>query len=112
MQRYDAFLTRQYQFGEVALPQGLGSVEQTSDRTDLRIVYGLSIGPSHPLSCTVCSSARRDFARSLFSLHFLADLVFGPLYAYLCNSFLQNLFLKIFGSTFQNTYSYNCKDFV
>ena len=50
------------------------------------------------VSCTVCVSdpvthyrvryARRLVAilRSLFSLHCFADLVFGPLHVYLCNS--------------------------
>ena len=80
MQRYDAFLTRQYQFGEVALPHGLGSVEQTSDRTVPRI------GPSRPLSCTVCLSAIAISREAFYGLHCFADLVFGPLYVYLCNS--------------------------
>ena len=86
MQRYDAFLTRQYQFGEVALPHGLGSVEQTSDRTDPHIVYGLCIGPSRPLSCTLCLSAIAISREAFYGLHCFADLVFGPLYDYLCNS--------------------------
>ena len=86
MQRYDAFLTRQYQFGEVALPHGLGSVEQTSDRTVPHIVYGLCIGPSRPLSCTVCLSAIAISREAFYGLHCFADLVFGPLYVYLCNS--------------------------
>ena len=37
------------------------------------IVYGMTVGLSR-------------FAQSLFSLHCFADLVFGPLYVYLCNS--------------------------